>query len=122
MLNLLQSEWFPSVRAAVFVGIFVQENLLKSTPPSWYVDGMFDELFVKEYDYEVIKEKADVRIVIHGDDDPYCAYDTAVETARKMEATLITVPGGKHLSVECGGVIELPWAIEALSEQGILER
>lgn len=120
MLRLMQSDWFPRVDAAVFVGLFVNVRMLEADPAEWYNQGMFDELFPEQFRWRTIRDRAGYRLVIHADDDPFCAYDDAQVAAANMDAKLVTVPGGKHLSIGSGGIDKLPWAIQSLETRGIL--
>ena len=120
MLNLLQSDWCPKIEAAIFVGLFVNNDKLDEEYPEWYQVGQFDALFPEAFDWNRVRLRARYRAIIHGDNDPYCAYGDAVEAARLMEAELITVQDGKHLSEGSGGVSELPWAMEFLRANGII--
>lgn len=118
-LNLLSEDWFPSVRVTALVGVFLNEKLTKSV--DWYEDGQFDGLFPEPgFDPELLKRKSRQFICVHGDDDPYCDYGDAKNFAESLDAQLITVKGGKHLSRGSGGITELPQLTDALRSQGVL--
>lgn len=112
ILNLLSTDWFPKVKAAVLVGTFLNEDLLQVV--DWYEPGQFDGLFLSDYDADLIKQKADKIILIHGDDDPYCGYEDARKMSEKLGASFVTIKGGGHMSSSFG-VTEVPEMLEELS-------
>ncbi len=111
ILNLLSAEWFPSVKAVVLVGTFLNEKLTKSA--SWYVAGQFDNLFMPNYDPSFIKQKVGKFYFLHGDDDPYCDIDDAKYFCDNVGGTFIVIPNGHHLGNESGRT-ELPELEEIL--------
>lgn len=96
LLHLLAQDWFPKLRATVLVGTFLNEKKLQGA--GWYEPGMFDRLFVEEFDPTAIGQKSGAVYCVHGDDDPYCDYNNARELCEKLHGTFVTVPGGGHLS------------------------
>ena len=69
VLNLLSSPEFPRVRAAVMIGLFLNERLT-SQSPDFPDKDQFSELFpVAGFDLEAIKSKAKKFYIVHGDDD-----------------------------------------------------
>ena len=119
VLNLLSRPEFPRVSAAVLVGAFLNENLTKGSPD--FEDArQFAALFPEEgFNWPVIKEKAQHFYFVHGDDDPYCAYGDAMAAAKELDAELLTIPNGGHLS-SSSNVIELPQIVESLRRDNVL--
>ena len=117
LLYLLQQEWFPSVRAIILVGVFLNERLLIAAP--WYVPGQFDDLFVEEFDIAKIKQKSDKFYFVHGDDDPYCDYIEAKELCKKLDGKFITASGAGHLG-RAANIAELPELAKCLKIDEIL--
>lgn len=116
-LHLLQQEWFPNVKAAVLVGAFLDERLVKNAP--WYEAGQFDNLFVEEFNPELIKRKADKIYFVHGDNDPYCSYDDARELCDKLGGVFITIPGAGHIA-KTASIPALPELTFRLAKDGLL--
>lgn len=115
ILNLLQQDWFPRIKTAVFVGFFVNNDLIENNPPDWYKPGQFKDLFPPEgFDFDKVIQKSDHRFVIHSDNDPYCDPKLAIDTAKRIDAKIRIIPGGKHLSKNSGGYTELPELIDFL--------
>lgn len=117
ILNLLQSDWFPVINAAVLVGVFLNEDLTGSA--EWYKPGQFDNLFPVVFDIHKIKARCDRFYFVHGDNDPYCSYDDAQDFCNKLAGKFITVEGGHHLG-KSSTITELPTVIEVLQHDGIL--
>lgn len=119
VLNLLSEPDFPKVKAAVLVGVFLNEDLT-STSPDFRDGSQFAELFpLAGFDWPTIKMKAEKFYFIHGDNDPYCAYDDAVAAAVELGGELLTIPSGGHLSV-ASGVTDFPRLVEVLRRDGIV--
>lgn len=116
-LNLLVSDWFPSVKAVVLLGVFLNEKLVKSAP--WYDSGQFNSLFKPEYSVEKLREKTKKYIFVHGDNDPYCDYNDAKKLANKLQAIFITIPNGHHLW-STSGIKEIPELADVLKNQNLL--
>lgn len=51
-----------------------------------------------DFNYDLIKSKADKFIVIHSDNDPYCPLEDAKWIAKKLDAEFILLPGQQHFS------------------------
>lgn len=117
VLNLLTSDWFPKVKAAVLLGVFLNERLVKDA--SWYEPGQFDKLFKSNYDTNKLLDKTKNYIFVHGDNDPYCDYSDAKKFAEQLNAQFITIPNGHHLW-STSGINELPQLIAALEEGRLL--
>lgn len=119
VLNLLTEEWFPSVKAIILVGTFLNEHLLKQVNPDWYDEKQFIDLFKDSYDIGMLKEKCQKYYFVHGDDDPYCSIDDATELCKKLGGKMIIVNNGGHLA-SSSGILELPQIIEQLEADDIL--
>ncbi len=117
ILNLLSLEWLPRVKAAVLVGTFLNEKLTKNA--DWYDPGQFDELFLKSYNPELIRQKAGSFYFVHGDDDPYCEFGDAEILCEKLGGTFIVVAKGHHLG-DSSGITELPELANILHRDRIL--
>lgn len=118
ILNLLSHSEFPTARAAILVGAFLNERLTSKLPD--FENDQFLELFPSNgFDFDLLKEKADKFYFVHGDDDPYCAYEDTLEVAKKLEAEVITIQHGGHLSTSFG-ITELPQLASVLQRDGIL--
>lgn len=118
ILNLLMSEWFPKVKAAVMVGMFLNEKLTKTA--DWYETGQFDNLFVEKFDTEKIKSKCPEFICVHGDNDHACDYEDAQSFCQELGGTFITIKNGAHLN-SSSGITELPQIIQKLDEKNLLQ-
>ena len=119
VLNLLARPTFPKAKAAVLVAAFLNEDLT-SKSPDFEQAGQFAGLFPPDgFDWEAIKQKAERFYFVHGDDDPYCAYNDAVEAARALNGELITMPGAGHIS-ESPAVTELPQLADVLKRDSLL--
>lgn len=112
VLNLLSADWFPKVDQVILVGTFLSEDLLAGV--SWYEKGQFDSLFLKEYNSNVIKQKAKKFIFVHGSDDPYCDIGLAKQLCMELDGTFITIQNGHHLAGK-SGVTELPELLNELN-------
>lgn len=117
ILNLLMADWFPTVKAAVMVGTFLNKKLTKSA--DWYEQGQFDNLFVQNFDIEKIKSKCPEFIFVHGDNDHACDYNDAKEFCGKLDGDFITIKNGSHLSGS-SGITEIPEITEKLTDKGFL--
>lgn len=119
VLNLLARPEFPKVKAAVLVGAFLNENLTKDSLDFTDKD-QFAELFLPEgFDWPTIRVKAERFYFVHGDNDPYCAYDDATAAAQMVNGTVLKIPGGGHLSAS-SGIVELPELLELLRHDDVL--
>src|SRR5690606_3814805 len=102
VLNLLASEEFPKIKAAVLAGVFLNERLTNKSP-DFPDKSQFARLFPEDgFDWEEIKQKADKFYFVHGDNDPYCSYEDARKAAKKVQGKLVTVDKGGHLTVDSG--------------------
>jgi len=117
ILNLLNSDWMPRIKAAVLVGVFLNENLVKKA--DWYEMGQFNKLFLKNYDVSKMLNKCDTFYFVHGDDDPYCDYQDTVDLCNKLRGHLITVNGGGHLAYS-SKILELPQLVDVLKNDQII--
>lgn len=117
-LNLLASENFPPIKAAVLAGTFLNERFTKET--DWYRPGQFDNLFPTEkFDFSFLKTRAEKFYFVHGDDDPLCSFEDAKIACQELGGSLITVSGGGHLSSRFG-VAKLPQLVAELKQDSVL--
>lgn len=74
------------------------------------------DLFVKPFDFDSIKSKANRFIFIHSDNDPYCPLDHAKYLSEKLNGELIILPGQQHFSVSTAGekYRQFPQLLEAI--------
>lgn len=117
-LNLLLSDWFPKVKAVALVGTFLNERLTKDLgafPP-----GNFDDLFVEQFDPDLLKQRAGAFYFVHGDDDPYCSFDDAKELCDRVDGTFIAIPNGHHLGGSSGRT-DLPELFNRLAQDNMLQ-
>ena len=91
-------------------------GLLQALPKDIKVDSCFlvgsfkndlgweqlKDLFIKPFDFELIKPKANKFILFHSDDDPHCPLDHAQYLTEKLDGELIMIPNKGHLS---GGTV-----------------
>lgn len=115
LLNLLEDERCPHIKAGVLVGAWshMEETDLDR--------DQFKDLFPEEgFNFELIKQKANNLLFLHGDDDPFCPLDQAQWLAKQTASEIIVIPGGKHISKKQGGFTELPQLTDALVERGWL--
>lgn len=75
-----------------------------------------DDLFIKPFDFELIKKKAKRFVFIHSDDDPYCPLEHAQYLSEKLGGELIIKKGQKHFSVGSYGekYREFPFLFETI--------
>lgn len=118
VLNLISSDWFPKIKAAVLVGVFLNEKLL-GEKIEWYKKGQFDGLFTVKFDPSKLKQKCQHFYFIHGDNDPFCDIADAKELCSKVGGKFVEVPNGLHLSASSGR-FELPEAIELLKQDNLI--
>ena len=118
ILNLLQSEWFPKVKACVLAGTFLNEKLTKDA--DWVIKGQFDNLFLDSYRPNIMLKKCTKFYFVHGSNDPYCDINDAKELSGKLNGTFITIKNGHHLG-KTSGLLDLPQLIKALEKDHILD-
>lgn len=117
VLNLLSADWFPEVKAVVLVGTFLNEKFTKEA--SWYEPGQFDDLFLDQYDLELLSTKSKSFYFVHGNDDPFCDIDDAKDLCKQLQGSFITIKNGHHLG-DSSGITELPQLTERLISDGIV--
>ena len=89
-------------------GVVLASGLIKS------LDRADLEEFVQDpFNFEVIRSKALLRTVIHGEDDDRVPFEHAQILSHEIDAELIPVPNGGHLNGKSGWY-ELPQALEML--------
>lgn len=57
-------------------------------------------LFVKPFDFDVIKRKAKKFVFFHSDDDPYCPLEHAEYLSSKVSGELVVINGQGHFNLE----------------------
>lgn len=118
VLNLLARAGFPRAKAAVLVGVFLNERLTRGSADFADNDQFIDLFPAKGFDLQALKERAERFYFVHGDDDPYCAYEDTKGAVAEVDGELITVASGGHLSGD--SVAELPGLVSKLKGDGIL--
>lgn len=119
ILHLLESDWFPKTRAAVLVGVFLNNSLIKSF--DFFDSEQFKNILPERpFNINKIKSKAGKFYFLHGDNDPYCSYDDARNFSEQQGGEFLSVSGGHHLGDE-SGLIELPYIIDALRQDGLIK-
>ncbi len=111
VLNLLEDERCPHIKAGVMVGAWhdTKNSPLKDT-------YRFDNLFpLNGFNFQRIKSQADRLIYIHGDDDNHCPVEQAKWLAKQTDSEIIIIPGGRHLTGSAG-FTELPQLTAALQD------
>lgn len=63
-----------------------------------------NELFIKPFNYKLIKTKAKKFIYFHSDNDPYIPLEQAKFLVSKTSGELVFLPGQKHFSTDAGGL------------------
>lgn len=116
-LHLLAQDWFPRVHATVLVGTFLNERLLDAA--SWYEPGQFNDLFVESIKPKDIINKSKTFYFVHGDDDPYCDYNEALQLATELHAKFLTLHRGGHIA-KSSGITEIPILVSQLQADGLL--
>jgi len=61
------------------------------------------DLFLKPFDFDLIKKKAKRFVFIHSEDDPYCPLEHAEFLSKKLNGQLIVKKGQKHFSIGTAG-------------------
>ncbi len=117
ILRLLEQDWFSKVKAVVLVGTFLNDRLVKQNPS--YDKTQFADLLPENFDINKIKSKCDKFYFVHGDNDPYCDYQDALDFCKQLSGEFITVKNGHHLGSE-RNLTELPEIIEKMTEDGVL--
>jgi len=115
ILNMLADERCPRIKTGAMVGAWshMEETDLDRE--------QFKDLFPPGgFNFDVIKQKAEHLLFLHGSDDPLCPLEQAKWLAEKLNSEIIVVPGGSHFSEGYGGFFELPQLTEALEQRGWL--
>lgn len=78
-----------------------------------------DDLFLKPFDFELIKTRANKFVFIHSDNDPYCPLEHAKYLSEKLGGELIIKPGQFHFSTGTAGdkYREFPFLLEKILEK-----
>ena len=76
------------------------------------------ELFVKPFNYDLIKKKAKRFVFIHSDNDPYCPLEHAEFLAKKLDGQLIVKKRQKHFSIGSYGeeYVKFPFLLDLIEE------
>ncbi len=82
-----------SIEAIYLVGVF-KDNLDREE---------LSELFVKPFDFDLIKTKTKKIFLIHSDNDPYCPLEHAEYLGDKLDGQLVLLPGQAHFSISTAG-------------------
>lgn len=119
ILNLLEDERCPHIKTAVLVSAWADTSRANLAH-----DGLtrerFKDLFPSGgFKFNIIKQKADHFLFIHGTDDPYCPLDQAEWLTEKIDGKIIIVPAGGHLN-KTSGFTKLPQLTQALKERNWL--
>jgi len=78
------------------------------------------ELFLEDFNFDLVKSKAKKFIFIHSDNDPYCPLDHARYLSQKLNGTLIVKKGQGHFSASNNPeYTKFPYLLELL-EKSIL--
>ena len=117
VLNLLSSRDFPKVRAAVLVGVFLNQDLT-SRSASFESDQFTDLCPEAGFDLTEIMQNAEKFYFVHGDDDGYCSYDDAVQACHAVGGEMITITNGGHLTSRFG--TQIPQLTSVLIRDNIL--
>lgn len=93
ILNMLSDNRFPRIKTAVLVGAWAH---MKDTDLD---RDQFKDLFpAPNFDFAIIKQKAERFIFIHSVDDPYCPIDQARYLCDELGGTFYQFEGMKHFS------------------------
>lgn len=109
VLNLLEDERCPHIDIGVMVGAWYDT---KNSP---LVDtDRFNDLFPPAgFNYQLLKQKANRLVYIHGDNDGHCPLEQAQWMAKQTDSEIIVIPNGGHLTGSAG-FTDLPQLITAL--------
>ncbi len=92
VLNLLEDERCPMIKAGVLVGAWSE------TKSTILEQEQFKDLFPeKGFNFERIKSQAPKLLYLHGDNDPYCPPEQAKRLAQQTGSDIIVIPNGHHL-------------------------
>lgn len=89
--------------------------VIASAPCHQNTNSKIVDFLRTDFNWEVMKNKVEHVVVIHGDNDPNVPVSDAEETAKQLNGKLIIIPDGKHLNGSAG-FTELPEALSALIE------
>lgn len=83
------------IKAAFFVSGF----LGKIDNPTY---DEVNKTFMKEFDWQKIKENCKKFYIFHSDNDPYVRIEKAKELSKKLDTEIILIKGGGHLNEKAG--------------------
>lgn len=77
-----------------------------------------NELFLRPFDFDVIKTKARKFVFIHSDNDPYCPLDHAQYLSEKLGGELLVKEGQQHFSIGTAGekYAQFPFLLELIGK------
>lgn len=104
-LESLSSEQVSSIKGVVLVSAPCQKTKTRE----------IDNFFEKEFDYQKIKSYGKEIVVIHGDNDEIVPIKHANTIVSNLDAKLIIIQNGKHLTGSAG-FTELPQCLDVLLE------
>ena len=96
ILNLLDDKDVTPIMATFLVAGFIGTLGL----PDY--DRVNETFVCKDFNWQLIKEKAGDIFVLNGDDDPYVPLAKGVAIADALAVPLLVIPGGGHLNAESG--------------------
>lgn len=115
VLNLIEDGRCPHIKLGVLVGAWAHMRDSDLANPE-----RFDALFPPEgFNFDLIKQKSDELLFIHGDNDELCPFEQAQWLAEQTHSELLTIPGGGHLRY-ADGFTELPQLTDALKARNLL--
>lgn len=117
ILNLLQADWFPRVKACVLVSTFLNEKWTRNA--DWVEPGQFDNLFLPQYKPRELMRKCQNFYFVHSDDDPFCDIEDAKLLCAELGGTFTTIKNGHHLG-STWGKKEFPELVNILNENNLI--
>jgi predicted alpha/beta hydrolase family esterase len=114
ILNLLQADWFPKVKASVLVSTFLNEKLTKDA--DWVDPGQFDGLFLSQYNPVELTKKCSKFYFVHGSDDPFCDIEDVKLLCQKVNGSLTVIENGHHLGSTWGRK-EFPQLLQVIESE-----
>jgi len=119
VLNLLQDNRCPRIEAGVLVSPWT-DTAKANLDHDGLTRERFKNLFPPSgFNFELLKQKADDFLILHGDNDPYCPLDQARWLATRTNAELTIITNGGHLNRN-SGFSELPQLVSLLETRSLL--
>ena len=95
---------------AVFVAPFFD---IPDKPEVWQFYPVNKTFYSYDFDYTAMKQKLGKLYVVYGDDDPYVPATESALFAKKLDAEVHVIPGGRH----CGSNFkEFPLIFDLLQQ------